>query len=57
MSDGLLQHIENAERQARRDGFHVTAHALNVAKKVCGRESEIEQTIKDIRKSECQTEK
>lgn len=33
---GLLAHIEAAERQAHRDGFHVTAHALNRAKNACG---------------------
>lgn len=33
---GLLAHIEAAEHQAHRDGFHVTAHALNRAKNACG---------------------
>lgn len=33
---GLLAHIEAAEQQAHRDGFHVTAHALNRAKNACG---------------------
>lgn len=34
--DGLLAHIHNAELQAHRDGFHVTAHALNAAKNCLG---------------------
>lgn len=33
---GLLAHIEAAEQQANRDGFHITAHALNRAKNVLG---------------------
>lgn len=33
---GLLAHIEAAEQQAHRDGFHVTAHALNRAKNALG---------------------
>lgn len=33
---GLLQHIQDAETQAHRDGFHVTAHALNRAKNALG---------------------
>lgn len=33
---GLLEYIAAAEQQAHRDGFHVTAHALNRAKNACG---------------------
>lgn len=33
---GLLAHIEAAEQQAHRDGFHITGHALNRAKNACG---------------------
>lgn len=33
---GLLQHIQDAETQAHRDGFHVTAHTLNRAKNALG---------------------
>jgi hypothetical protein len=48
---GLLAHIEAAERQAHRDGFHVTAHALNRAKNACGWEmaGDIEQAGKASR--------
>lgn len=35
---GLVAHIQNAETQAHRDGFHVTAHALNRAKNALGYE-------------------
>lgn len=33
---GLLAHIEAAEQQAHRDGFHYTAQALNQAKNALG---------------------
>lgn len=49
---GLIQHIQNAETQAHRDGFHVTAHALNRAKNALGWEmqGEIEEAGKASRR-------
>lgn len=48
---GLLAHIEAAEQQAHRDGFHVTAQALNRAKNACGWEiaGNVEQAGKAAR--------
>jgi hypothetical protein len=33
---GLIQHIQNAETQAMRDGFPITSRALNQAKNALG---------------------
>lgn len=38
-SNTLVAAIEAAEQQAHRDGFHVTAHALNRAKNAYGWEA------------------